>query len=348
MIEKYGKSFNDILSLKQSFFDDNDRHLRRSLDFADFYNLQPVRANCKICNEPLSSATVSFKKHNILYRECIKCGQLNGYHDDSDEFCAAVYTSNGGSDYSKFYSAQGKAQYELRTQSIYTPKAKFLIDSLSSLGENVNNYTFADMGAGSGYFLNALNHLDLTSVFGFEVGDAQVQLGCHMLGTDQLKLIKLHETIDIVSTFNADVMTFIGVFEHLQNPRGILAALKNNKYVKYMYFCVPLFSPTVFNEAVFPSVMPRHLSVGHTHLFTDQSISYFCHEFGFKQVAAWWFGTDVMDYFRSVYVQLSSNNEQSKICDKWVSMYTDIIDDMQLAIDKKKKSSQVHMLLKLR
>lgn len=42
----------------------------------------------------------------------------------------------------------------------------------------------------------------------------------------------------------------------------------------------------------------RQLSGGHTHLYSKESINYFCKEFGFNIVGEWYFGTDVLDQFR--------------------------------------------------
>ena len=38
--------------------------------------------------------------------------------------------------------------------------------------------------------------------------------------------------------------------------------------IKYLYISVPIFSLTSFIENAFQNIYPRHLSGGHTHLFT--------------------------------------------------------------------------------
>ena len=51
--KKYGKSFGDLNSLKQNFFNNNDGMLKMADGMADIINAQPVRKTCKICGFPL-------------------------------------------------------------------------------------------------------------------------------------------------------------------------------------------------------------------------------------------------------------------------------------------------------
>ncbi|KAA5597159.1 methyltransferase domain-containing protein [Blastochloris sulfoviridis] len=345
--EKFGKSFRDIADLKTSFFEDNGKWLERALKYAAIYTAQPRRTHCKICNAPLPG-TPSFVKHTIPYVICTRCSHLNGMHEDSDAFCEAVYTSDEGKDYAEAYSSADAAAYVRRRERIYEPKARFLLDVLRHENKDPAALRYADMGAGAGYFVAALQELGLTQVAGYEVGQAQVALGNWMMPSAPLSLIGLKDTLGLCREIPADVMTFIGVFEHLQNPREILGAVRSNPAVRYVYICVPMFAPTIYNEMVFPQVMPRQLAVGHTHLFTDASIRNMEAEFGLERVGAWWFGTDMMDYHRSVLVSLAQTPGQAGMIEPWREQFEDILDDLQLVIDKKRKSSQIHAVFKVR
>lgn len=346
MYEKFGKSYKDIADLKVSFFKDNCRHLDRSLKFARLYTSQPPRTSCKIC-EAVLPEQASFVKHEVPYVVCGTCGQLNGMHEDSDSFCRAVYTSSGGESYAENYSSADVQAYEKRREAIYTPKAEFLLDVLGRCGESPTELTYADMGAGAGYFVSAMMELGAPNISGYEVGKSQVDLGNWIMPSAPLQLIDLHETESLTKQLPADVLTFIGVFEHLQNPRSILAALNMNQKARYLYFCVPLFGPTVYNEMAFPQVMPRQLAIGHTHLFTPSSIEYLSKEFGLEPVGAWWFGTDVMDYFRSIQVSLLEDGGLSGMAESWTKMFEGLIDDLQLVMDRKRQCSQVHMAFRV-
>jgi hypothetical protein len=346
MYEKFGKSFRDIAALKTSFFLENEKHLRRSQHFANVYTKQPARLFCKICEDRLP-VNPSFVKHTIPYAFCTSCGQLNGMHEDTDAFCEAVYTSDGGKEYAENYSTHEVEAYNRRRDAIYVPKAEFLRDVLRSDGVEPERLKYADMGAGAGYFISALMATGAADVTGFEVGEAQVKLGKWIDPSLPLNVIGLHDAERLVRETSAEVISFIGVFEHLQNPRAILAAIKSNPAIRYFYFCVPMFSPTIFTEMVFPEVMPRQLTVGHTHLFTRSSLAYIENEFGFIRAGAWWFGTDMMDYYRSVSVTLAGKPEFKGMVSSWSAQFEQVLDEMQLVIDRHRDSSQVHVVLKV-
>ena len=104
---------------------------------------------------------------------------------------------------------------------------------------------------------------------------------------------------------------------------------------------------TGFFETVFPEVMPRNLTGGHTHLYTESSIEYFCSEFGFESMAEWWFGTDMVDLYRSILVILERSPSTRPLAESWAIRFKSLIDDIQSAMDKNRESSEVHMLVKV-
>lgn len=345
MYEKFGKSFADIIAIKKSFFDDNSILLKKSLHYADLYIKQPKRKNCKICANQLNDKP-DFIKQKVPYVICRTCGHLNGCHQDTDLFCAKLYTEGGGVEYARNYTTDDFDAYMKRRDAIYLPKAEFLLEALVTEGEDTDSLRFADMGAGAGYFVSALHDLGYPETKGYEVGQAQVDLGNFMLSKQCLDVIEIGQIIDLCASLEVDVISLIAVLEHVQDPRAVLQAIRANTSVRYFYFSVPMFSASVFNEMVFPNVFPRHLSMGHTHLFTRQSISHFSKEFGFTPVAAWWFGTDMMDYYRSVSVALEAGPCTSGIVEAWRDEFEAVLDACQLAIDRERRSSQVHMLMR--
>lgn len=347
MLERFGKSFKDILDLKTSFFDENDKFLERALKYADIYTAQPRRRHCKLCDTVLSDAP-SFVKHRIPYVICHHCSHLNGMHEDSDAFCQAVYTSDGGREYAENYTPQDAEAYRRRCERIYVPKAQFLADVLRHHGASPEAFRYADMGAGAGYFVSAMSNLGMRNIKGFEVGKAQVDLGNWMMKHTPLQLIELSDTVRFCREQPADVMSFIGVFEHLQRPREVLKAIRENSQVQFVYICVPMFGPCIFSEMAFPQIMPRQLAVGHTHLFTDDSLRNMEGEFGLERIGAWWFGTDMMDYYRSLMVVLQKDPKYAGVVEHWRDFFADLVDDTQLAIDKRRKSSQVHIVFRVR
>ncbi len=343
MIRRYGKPSGPLLSLKSNFFSDNDKLLDEQRQLAALYARQPRRTRCKTCDGTIDK--VAFSKLGIEYMICPRCGHLNGAHEDSDAFCSAVYTDAAGAAYARAYGAADREAYRIRTRDIYVPKARFLVESLAALGKDPAELSYADLGAGSGYFVAALRSTGLAQVRGHEVSATQVALANEMVGEELVETHALDETVALAGRIQANVVSLIGVLEHLQQPRQLLAALKSNPSVSYIYISVPLFSPSVFFEIAFPDVMQRHLSGAHTHLYTESSLNWTCHEFGLRRLAEWWFGSDIVDLYRSVLTHLAQTDATAGAATVWQDMLKPVIDGMQESLDNKHLSSEVHMLL---
>ncbi|HUZ75192.1 MAG TPA: methyltransferase domain-containing protein [Stellaceae bacterium] len=340
---RFGKSAAALAAHKQNFFHDNEALIENARRIATIYVAQPRRTHCKCCAHPLGPP--QFVKDGIAYAVCDTCGHLNGAHEDSDEFCAALYTEGGGADYARAYSASGREAFWLRVRDIYVPKAAFLRDALAER-EAAEALTYADLGAGSGYFVAALREVGLTNAAGYEVSEAQVDLANAMLGAETLHRHDLAATIDVAATVAADAVSMIGVLEHVPRPREVLGALKANPRVRYLFVSVPLFSPCVFFEMAFPGVFHRQLSGAHTHLFTERSLDWTAREFGMERVAEWWFGTDIFDLLRAVGVALERRDEVKRMASTWNELFAPAVDDLQLALDRRKLASEVHLLLR--
>jgi len=339
---RFGKSAGPLIALKQNFFQNNETLCAESRRIAVLYAAQSRRTQCKCCDARLGAP--SFSKNGIDYVLCERCGHLNGAHEDSDAFCAALYTDAGGANYASTYSAADKEAYWRRVRDIYVPKAEFLRDALAER-DDPSRLAYADLGAGSGYFVAALRELGLGRSQGYEVSEAQTALAERNLGAGAVRLFDMGDLLETAAALDCDVVSMVGVLEHVQQPRRLLRALQHNKRVRYLFISVPLFSPCVFLEMAFPEVFPRHLSGGHTHLYTARSLDWTCAEFGMTRAAEWWFGADMVDLFRAVTIELKRSCASKDESDLWPEMFSPAIDDVQLALDKRKLASEVHMLL---
>ena len=342
---RFGKSAQDILGFKKDFFESNDRIRDDLLRINKLYAKQPRRFLCKLCTHKLP-ATPKFKAHEVEYLVCSRCGHLNGAYEDTAEFCNAVYAEESGSKYARTYHSDDRDAYFQRIEQIYTPKAKFMIDALREQGMNPKELSYADLGAGSGYFVGALRGSDLDRVIGYEVSQAQVDLASHMLAGRFVEQHALDDLDAIIQGLKCEVVSMVGVLEHVRHPREVLARLSENKNVKFLYISVPLFSTSVFIEMVFPMVMPRHLAAAHTHLFTESSLNWMAGEFKMHRVAEWWFGTDIMDLFRSMTVMLQKSPQTREVAAEWQALFAPLLDDLQIVLDKRKLSSEVHALFR--
>ncbi len=339
-MKRFGKKAAGILGVGQSFFAENEDALSQNRAQARLYTAQPRRTSCKICAAPLPSAA-AFVKHEIPYAFCTRCGHLNGLHEDTPSFCAAIYADPA---YGHYYESKDAAAFQYRVDAVYVPKVRFLVDALRATNVDPLSLRYVDWGAGSGYFVSALLREGMRHATGYEVSPSQTAYANKMVPGDHCRQVRLEDTVSTLATVEAEVVSLIGVLEHLGEPRQALAALRANASVRYVFLCLPLFSFCVFLEMAFPHVYPRHLVCDHTHLFTKSSIAWMAREFGLQQRAEWWFGSDMLDLYRHVLITLEGNAETRSMAGAWSETMKPLIDPMQLVLDHQQVPSEVHLL----
>ena len=343
-MEQFGKSIAPLLRHKRDYFTKNDALLENSERIALQYAAQPMRAGCKNCaTAPAAQPVLS--KQRIAYWQCGTCGHVNGAYEDTAAFGTETYTGHGAANYAQNYTAADRAAFEQRCADIYIPKARFLCEAMEREGATVQSLAFADFGAGSGYFVHALRTLGGDAV-GYEVSPDQVAYGNATIGAPILQRIGLHEIESLARTTTRSVVSMIGLLEHLERPTQVMRLLGENPAVRYVFVTVPLFSPTVFFEAAFPSVHPRHLGGRHTHLYSDRSLAWLERATGFERCAEWWFGTDMADLYRSIHVTLAAQRQDPSAIALWEEMFLPCLDDLQLILDHRKVASEVQLVLR--
>lgn len=344
MITKYGKSLHDIFQIKQTFFENNSTLLAENLYLAKIAKEQPKRKRCKNCNEKVNEK-VFFKKQGINYYLCSECNHLYGEFEDTLDFANAIYVDEV-TNYSKNYSSADKEKWEERVKKVYNPKAEFLFDCLLEERQN-KDISLIDIGAGSGYFLKALMNHGFKNIKGYEVSEVQTQFANNMLQDTYVEKIEINQLAEIVSATKSEVISMIGVLEHLINPREVLEAISKNKNIKYYYISLPLFSFSVFFELNNENYFNRQLANGHTHLYTKKSIEYFCKDFNFEIIGQWFFGSDAMDFFRFNFLKMKEQGASEEAIKLFSDKFSSIIDEIQLSFDRAEFASEVHLLLKV-
>ena len=343
-IQKYGKSSAGIIAQKNSFFTENDKHLETEKKIAEVYSGQAARKRCKNCDYKLGEG-YDVIEVDTPYIFCDRCGHLNGRYEDSEDFHHYLYGRDEGESYGQNYSESDMEKYFDRVKTIYLPKAEFLLDVLRQERRDSVPPGFTDFGAGSGYFVAALQNLGIDAK-GLEISAHQVEFANSMLGDKLLRSFKAKDTVKAIEGIDSGVLSMIGVLEHMREPRAALEAIRNNKKIEFLYISVPLFSFSVFFEKLSPDIFSRQLSGGHNHLYTRDSLRYMLDEFGFEAVGEWWFGSDMMDLYRHIDVMLERSGSSARMREMWKSSFGTVIDELQMVLDEKHLSSEVHMVLK--
>lgn len=348
ILEKFGKPFGLLKSFKVDLFDYNDQELKRAKEQAEVYLQQPPRVTCKMCDGSLPS-WAEFVKHGIPYAICAACGHLNGLHEDTESYATHVYLLQ---DYGRAYAATDAMAYRNRVEAIYLPKVDFLVECLSHHGISPAKLQYCDLGAGSGHFLAALALRGL-SAEAWETAESQVHHGLAMLEVLGLPLhIKLlpdglEGIYGLARTTVQQVVSLIGVLEHLPEPHRLLSALAGNPCVKYLYLSVPLHSLSVLLEAASPDIAPRQLTGGHTHPFSLRSLEYIEKRYCLNRLGAWWFGSDCLDLYRELKVRLGSDTNTKTLASSLDEFFDGLLDEWQAVLDRRRLCSEVHLLYRI-
>ena len=346
VLSRFGKASRAWFDAKDFFYSRDQELASYAKSIADIYIKQPKRSKCKVCENGLSSEK-SFKKNGVSYVLCGLCGHFNGLHEDTDAFNRAVYLEDANQIYQIAYSTSDRESYHSRVSSIYIPKAEFLAEALASDGVDPKNLEVVDFGSGAGYFVSALQNTGF-SAKGFEVSSEQVLYANKFLGADVLKKIDMQDLGRLIDETTASVVSFIFVLEHLSDPVGLLRKAARNPSIRYVYFSVPMFSASVFFEMAFSNLYHRHLSAGHTHLFSEMSLRWIEDSIGFHRVAEWWFGLDIVDLVRLMGIHFDSKAETKEAMELWNGMMMPVLDSLQKEIDQRRLSSEVHMLWRVK
>ena len=349
---KFGKKSKDILDVKGGFITDNLELFNWQKKLFKIYLKQPKRSKCKNCEKKLKGSR--FKKLNVLYILCKNCGHLNGLHDDTKYLSKKFYQTSEQKTYSKIYVEKKRKDYNKRLKNIYIPKAKFLLENLIKKEKNkkkiFNKFKFIDIGCGSGYFISSLKKMKIKDLSGYDPSKEMVNYGNKINRFKKLEFVEHDKTIDKIKNISGTdpiCVSMIGSMEHIYNQNEILREIKSKKNIKYLYIVVPCFSPSSFIELVFDKNFQRLLAPQHTHLYSEKSLKYLEKMFGFKIIAEWWFGADMVDLYRNFVLKIFNKKKLHDEKKLFNNMFLKILDGMQLEIDKKKLSSEAHILFKV-
>ena len=337
MNKKYSKSSNFYLSTKSDFFSANDDLLNKALKQNQFYSSQPKRECCKLCQARLPES-VDFISHGVGYVFCDDCNHLNGIYEDTQAFVDDLYVSDAGVEYASNYLDE---KFEKRAVDIYLPKVDFLVNTLPPKLNKI-----LDIGCGSGYFVYAalLRNLKPT---GLDVNKTMVEFGNsqieNLIETSPLRCEEEDGFFEAIKNTDADVVSAIGVIEHLREPHKFFDAFKQSE-ATYLYYSVPMFSLAVALENVSDDIFPRQLSGDHTHLFTEDSIREMHKIIGVSSIGEWRFGTDFMDLYRHLMVSLQAKNVSQKMLDCLLDGFGSKIDELQNILDSNHSCSEIHVV----
>jgi 2-polyprenyl-3-methyl-5-hydroxy-6-metoxy-1,4-benzoquinol methylase len=315
----------DILSLKLNMIEDFGRSMSEIRDSRILLfkndNLERVKL-CPICEREIGDAKDVFNVYGAKYVQCKCCLHYFVKGRPTKEALEEFYSKDGH--YQSTYA--DKRTMEARIQQVAIPKAKWIIHHFERIyGRKPKS--ILDVGAGSGHFVRACKSLGVTAMgvelskvgrdfckenFGFELIDKDF--------VDEWRLFRDYE-----------VITFLGVIEHVPHPVKMLNAAsmifsgKKGLVVAEVprWDCL---STSV--QSVFPNSVVRHLEpFGHINCFTDSSLATTFKASNFDIVGAWYFGMDAYE----LTTQLSYSLNENKIIQKMKECIPKFQDRLDLA-----------------
>jgi hypothetical protein len=174
-----------------------------------------------------------------------------------------------------------------------------------------------------------------------EFGNHQISL---IRNQNPLSHILESDFFKSIASTDATVISAIGVIEHLREPSAFFDAFHQSN-AQYLFYSVPMFSLSSMLENIFSDIFPRQLSGGHTHLFTEQSIEWLHENRQLSSVAEWRFGTDVMDLYRSIRVEMKRKGASHKLISLLNKGLGKNIDNLQVVLDEQHFCSEIHCLV---
>ena len=251
---------------------------------------------CRICGEAHASLFVSvWGKYE--YYECENCGAIFLYNLPNVK---AMYSGNETMNAADYID---DAVYEQRVETISAPKVQFVLDVCKQTGISINQWL--DVGCGGGEILRYLQKSNIIGV-GIE-SDVNECIFAANKGLNVynyfIDIEKNNETINKLIA-ESDVVSFINVIEHIENPVEFVKYISKRMHKGAMLvFEVPRHpSVASFANQTCDHAVYRHIvSPIHLQVFSENSLSYLLED-RFSIVGKWEFGQGYGDLLNNAMI----------------------------------------------
>jgi 2-polyprenyl-3-methyl-5-hydroxy-6-metoxy-1,4-benzoquinol methylase len=222
-----------------------------------------------------------------------------------------------------------RAAIEARMRGIIAPKVGWCVECFRARAKREPS-RLIDVGAGGGHFLAGAASSGL-AVEGFERSRASRAFAKEAFG-----LVLRDDDFLTARLEPADIVTFWGLLEYVQEPRAFLAAARRALGADGMLIVeVPrVDSLGTLVQAADCAVIARHMDpTTHVSAFSDESLCTALIEEGFAPVAAWYFGMDAYEAL----VQAAFRAEDESL----LSKLADLIPVLQEAVDRGRQCDDI-------
>lgn len=349
---RIGKDLGDVSWFHEDFIAQEESLRRVQKITEENYAKGPHRDVCILCSSSLSGDTF-FERGKLAYIFCANCGHVNGNRLVSKDFVESTYTGAqaGNQEVDGVYSEEftsGKMALEYRevVERIYGPKSDFLREYFLSQNLPIEDLAVLDFGCGSGHFVNALMDSGFRGVSGVDSFGPAIEAGVSIGGLDPSKIVEVNpkDTLEILRSTQADVVSMMCVLVHLDLIGDAVAAMYENNAIRYSYQKIPMWSFATILESAFPEFRARVLGSDHTNVFTRESLAWLENKFGLSRVASWTFGGDVLDLQRKVLAALGGGQASERFVTRVQNDLESLANPIQGVIDSHSLSSEIHLI----
>jgi 2-polyprenyl-3-methyl-5-hydroxy-6-metoxy-1,4-benzoquinol methylase len=342
MHSDYSKPSGDVAVESAAWLQQDAETLARQQRLAAHLARGAARAVCLLCTAAMDGDE-RLSHRGVDYVFCPRCGHLQ-----SAAVPPSGYPQKFESDasFAHVYPALEPEARRSRCERVYAPKLDWALSRLAAAGiprDRALRSRWLDLGAGAGYFVEALRAAGAERAGGIEADPALVEQAAAVLGKDTMRGFD-GALAEAVGRFPADIYTAFFVLEHCDEPGTFWSAMAERPKGTVFVFAVPVFGFATLLEAAFDGFAARHLdSVLHTQLYTDESLRWILERSGYEPVAEWIFGQDAIDLRRLLLRRLAPALS-GKGLERAGAQLAALQDPLQSALDRARLADARHIL----
>lgn len=242
---------------------------------------------CYVCGSSASAPEAAV--YGIRYLRCARCSHVYAEFRLPGNEAEAYY--RGNSEYSEDYA--NPKTYRYRLKQIASPKVRFV----ARYAKNKRR-RWLDVGTGVGDVVVAARRAGFDAR-GIEISESSVRFAKKIFGIE-LSSRTLEETLAREGEGAYDVVSFFGVLEHVEDPRGqVRLARKLLAPGGILVVEVPnADSASALSDFLYGEQVVRHMYPPfHIMAFTKKSLLRLARTEGFRPEAMWYFGLDFYNLF---------------------------------------------------
>jgi hypothetical protein len=338
----YSKPSSDVMLEADAWLkDDGIIRARQATAIERLLSVQP-RIACLLCLTPLADAE-RFDHRGVPYLCCPTCGHIQTLVEPPPAY---PFDAEDRAGFATTYPPLEPDAYRSRRDRIYAPKLAWALSCLEEAGwtrQQAMDAKWLELGAGAGYFLDALRAAGARHWSGLDADAALATQANQVLGMERVA-VHTGSLAEAVRAHPAAVYAAFFVLEHVPDAAAFWEAMADQPAGTAFVFAVPVFGFATIVESAFGEHAARQLdSVLHTQLYTERSMAYALDRAGWRVAGSWVFGQDALDLRRLLLQRLEAVYPAGLRAEAALALGR-LADPLQSAIDRAHLAEARHIV----